>query len=51
MVLRILLLKLKSSNINLDDFNNFVNYMNSRINQSEEIDEEEYYFSYMIAHK
>ena len=51
MVRGILLLKLKSKNINLDDFNNFVNYMNSRINQSEEIDEEEYYFSYMIAHK
>lgn len=44
------MLKLKD-NISLDDFNNFVNNMNSKINQSEEIDDEEYYFSYMINHK
>lgn len=43
----ILLLKMKNKKINLDDFNKIVEKMNSRINPSDIISMEEYYFSYI----
>ena len=43
--------KIRNNNINLKDANDLVKLINSRINFSEEIPDEEYYFSYMISDK
>ena len=47
----ILLSKIRSNNIELKELYNFVNEMNSKINQNDEIEDEEYYFTYMISDK
>ena len=47
----IFLSKIRNNNINLNDFKYFVKILNSRINYTEEIPEEEYYFSYLISDK
>jgi len=43
--------KIRNYNIDLNEVNNIVNVINSRINYSEEIPDEEYYFSYYISDK
>ena len=43
--------KIKNCGIDLNELNNIVQVMNSRINYTEEIPDEEYYFSYMISDK
>ena len=47
----ILLIKLKEYDKDLQNFKNFIKTINSRITNSKEILEEEYYFSYMISNK
>jgi hypothetical protein len=47
----ILINKIRNNQINKTEVNNFVNQLNSRINYTEEIPDEEYYFSYMISDK
>jgi len=43
--------KIRNHNIDLNDVNDFVKILNSRINYTEEIPDEEYYFSYLISDK
>ncbi len=47
----ILINKIRNNKINIRDVNNFVNILNSRINNAEEIHDEEYYFNYLISDK
>ena len=47
----ILISKIRNNAINLDDVNDLVKVLNSRINYPEEIPDEEYYFSYAISDK
>jgi hypothetical protein len=47
----ILLTKIRNNGIDLNDLNNFVKNINSKINQKKEISEEEYYFTFMISDK
>ena len=47
----IFLSKIRNNNIDLNDVKYFVKILNSRINYTEEIPEEEYYFSYLISDK
>ena len=46
-----LLSKIRYSGIDLKDLNNFVKNINSKINQNEEISDEEFNFTYMISNK
>ena len=46
-----LLSKIRNSGIDLKDLNNFVKNINSKINQNEEISDEEFNFTYMISNK
>ena len=46
-----LLSKIRNSGIDLEDLNNFVKNINSKINQNEEISDEEFNFTYMISNK
>ena len=43
--------KIRNSGIDLEDLNNFVKNINSKINQNEEISDEEFNFTYMISNK
>ena len=47
----ILINKIRNNQIDLNDFNNIVKTINSKINNTEEISDEEYYFSYIISDK
>ncbi len=43
--------KIRNNKIDLKDVNDLVKVLNSRINYTEEIPDEEYYFSYMVSDK
>ena len=47
----LLLTKIKNNNISINNLNNFVKNINSRMKQNEEISKEEYYFTNIIMEK